>query len=153
MSFINQLSYKGFDLSFLFHWKKGGDNINLSPILYDLANLTWDYDDTTIDPNGEITNGNIRKSVFFVDPKYYVEDASYLRLREIGLYYRFPRSMFNDVFGLRLGVSGQNLINVFDYNSYDPEVSNFGNNVLGNSVEVGPYPSRKRFNLHIQATF
>ncbi|MCS6927860.1 MAG: hypothetical protein NZM43_00025 [Saprospiraceae bacterium] len=38
-------------------------------------------------------------------------------------------------------------------NSYDPEVSNFGNNVLANTVEVTPFPSSKRWVFHLTANF
>ncbi len=30
MSFFNAFTYKGFELSMLWHWKKGGDNVNLT---------------------------------------------------------------------------------------------------------------------------
>lgn len=154
MSFINSLSYKNFDFSFLIHWKKGGEGINLSTLLYDLGGLTWDYDDTTLDPNGQIPNGDYRTSQWFSgNTGPWVENSGYIRLREVGAYYNIPRSVFKDAMSLRVGVSGRNLINIFDYNSYDPEVSNFGGNVLANNVEVTPFPSTKRFNFHITARF
>ena len=49
-----KLAYKNFDFTFLWHWKKGGDNINLTTLLYDLAGTTWDYNDTGLDPNGQL---------------------------------------------------------------------------------------------------
>ncbi|TXE12731.1 SusC/RagA family TonB-linked outer membrane protein [Seonamhaeicola algicola] len=153
MSWSNQLSYKNFDLSFLWHWKKGGDNINLTTLLYDLAGTTWDYDDTGIDPSGTLTNGAYRASQGFVNPDPFIEDAGYLRLREIGLYYTLPEGLVKYTSKIRVGISGRNLINIFDYNSYDPEVSNFGNNELGNNVEVTPYPASKFVNLHLNVNF
>ena len=53
----------------------------------------------------------------------------------------------------RIGFSGNNLINIFDYNSYDPEVSNFGAGGLSTGVEVTPFPSAKRFDFHVKASF
>ncbi len=154
MSFTNMLAYKGFEFSFLFHWKKGGENINLSTLLFDLGALTWDYDDITLDPAGQLRNGEYRPTEWFAgNTGPWIEDAGYLRLREVGLYYNIPRSVFRDAFGMRLGVSGRNLINIFDYNSYDPEVSNFGGNVLANNVEVTPFPSSKRMNFHLTLRF
>ena len=152
LSWTNSIKFGDFDLSFLFHWKQGGDGINLSTLLYDLGNVTWDFDDTTLDPEGELTNGNFRLAALGVHPGVYIEDASYFRLREAGLYYNIDREVakFAD---LRIGISGRNLLNFFDYNSYDPEVSNFGNNVLINSVEVTPYPSSRTFNFHLNVTF
>ncbi|WP_157493995.1 SusC/RagA family TonB-linked outer membrane protein [Fulvivirga imtechensis] len=153
MSWFNQLSYKNFDLSFLFHWKQGGDAINLTTLLYDLAGTTWDYDDTGLDPEGVLTNGQYRASQAFANPDPLIEDAGYIRLREIGLYYTLPKQLIPQVSQIRVGVSGRNLINIFDYNSYDPEASNFGNNVLANNVEVTPYPASKFINFHLNVNF
>lgn len=150
MSWTNGVSIGDLDIDFLWHWKKGGDGINLSTLLYDLGGVTWDFDDTTLDPSGDLSNGDFRLAALGVHPDVYIEDASYIRLREIGVYYNFrDKISFGDV---RVGVSARNLINIFDYNSYDPEVSNFGNNVLINSVEVTPYPSAKSFNFHLNIT-
>lgn len=154
MSFVNTLTWKSWELNFLFHWKKGGDAINLSTLLWDLGQLTWDYDDKTLDPSGQLGNGPYRLTEWDkgnVQP--WIEDAGYFRLREVGVYYTLPKSLFNNKAHMRLGVSGRNLLNFFDYNSYDPEVSNFGNNVLANTVEVTPFPSAKRWNFHLTATF
>ncbi|WP_242092574.1 SusC/RagA family TonB-linked outer membrane protein [Aestuariivivens sediminicola] len=153
MSWSNQFSYKNFDLSFLWHWKKGGDNINLTTLLYDLAGTTWDYDDTGLDPSGALANGPYRAGQAFVNPDPVIEDAGYLRLREIGLYYTLPEGLIKHTKRVRVGISGRNLINIFDYNSYDPEASNFGNNVLANNVEVTPYPASKFVNFHINVNF
>lgn len=150
---FNQLKYKNFDLTFLWHWKEGGDAINLTTLLTDLAGTTFDYDDTGLDPTGELTNGQYRASRAFADTKLVVEDASYVRLREIGLYFTFPDDWIKFTDMVKVGVSGRNLINIFDYNSYDPESSNFGNNVLANNVEVTPYPASKFVNFHLNVNF
>ncbi len=153
MSWFNSINYKNFSLTFLWHWKKGGDNINLTTLLYDLAGTTWDYDDTGLDPEGLLSNGDYRASQAFVNPEPVIEDASYLRLREIGFYYTLPKDLIPQLSRVQVGVSGRNLINIFDYNSYDPEVSNFGNNVLGNTVEVTPYAASKFVNFHLNVNF
>jgi len=138
----------------VWHWKQGGDGVNLSTLLYDLGGTTWDYDDLTLDPEGVTPNGDYRTSEWFGgNAGPWIEDASYIRMREIGIFYNIPKTSVGDLADLRVGISGRNLINIFDYNSYDPEVSNFGGNVLANSIEVTPYPSSKRMNLHITATF
>uniref|UniRef100_UPI00366B747A hypothetical protein n=1 Tax=Plantactinospora endophytica TaxID=673535 RepID=UPI00366B747A len=96
--------------------------------------------------------------MFAGNARPFVEDASYLRLRELGLYYSFRDDILESVFNgalssLKLGFSGNNLINIFDYNSYDPEVSNFGGNGLSTGVEVTPFPSSKRYMFHLSAQF
>lgn len=154
LSWQNNLSlFKNIDFSFLLHWKKGGNNINLSTLLSDLSGTTPDFDEKTLDPKGELTNGEYRVSQLGSSATVFVEDASYLRLREIGLYYNLPKKIFNDNCSLRFGVSGRNLINIFDYYSYDPEVSNFGNNGISSGVEVTPFPSSKSVNFSVMANF
>ncbi|MDN3491941.1 SusC/RagA family TonB-linked outer membrane protein [Winogradskyella bathintestinalis] len=160
MSFDNKLIYKDFTLSFLWHWKKGGDNINLSKLLSDFGGTSADYDGFDVDPEGLIRNGTYRieNGINAGNARPFVEDASYLRLREIGLYYNIPSKTIDNVFNgvvssIKVGFSGNNLINIFDYNSYDPEVSNFGGNGLSTGVEVTPFPSSKRYMFHISAQF
>jgi len=155
MALNNAFSLGRLELNFLIHWRKGGDAINLSTLLWDLGKLTWDYDDKTLDPSGQLGNGPYRVQQWNANrnTQPWIEDAGYVRLREIGLYYNIPRRTFGDRMSLRLGVSGRNVLNFFNYNSYDPEVSNFGNNVLANTVEVTPFPSSKRWVFHLTANF
>lgn len=160
MSFTNTLKYKDFTLSFLWHWKKGGDNVNLTKLLSDFGGTSADFDNFNVDPSGQIRNGDFRiyNGLFSGNARPFVEDASYLRLREIGLYYTFPTETLTKIFGetisnVKVGFSGNNLINIFDYNSYDPEVSNFGNGGLSTGVEVTPFPSSKRYMFHLSAQF
>ncbi len=154
MSFIHGFEFSGLELNFVLHWKQGGDAVNLSTLLWDLAGLTWDYDDLTLAPDGETPNGDYRTGEWFSgNAGPWIEDASYFRVREIGLFYNIPTSVFNDKAKIKVGVSGRNVVNIFNYNSYDPEVSNFGGNVLANAIEVTPFPASKRFNFHVQATF
>jgi len=153
LSWLNSIGFGDFDLSFVWHWKQGGDNINLSTLLFDLNETTHDFDDTGLDPSGELANGPYRLSVLGSNTDPYVEDAGYIRLREIGLYYTVPKSIIPGVQELKVGFSGNNLINIFDYNSYDPEVSNFGGGGLSTGVEVTPFPSSKRWDFHVSLQF
>ena len=153
MSWSNVMSFMNFDFTMMWHWKKGGDNINLSALLFDLNETTHDFDDMGLDPDGQLTNGPYRLSQLGVNTGPYVEDAGYIRLREVGLYYHLPNDLISGVSNITLGFSGNNLINIFDYNSYDPEVSNFGANGLSTGVEVTPFPSSKRFDFHLKVDF
>ncbi|HEU4901521.1 MAG TPA: SusC/RagA family TonB-linked outer membrane protein, partial [Flavisolibacter sp.] len=153
LSSYNDLFYKNFELSFLVHWKKGGNNINLTTLLSDIFGTSPDFDKKSLDPSGAKTNGEYRLAALGSTARPWVEDASYFRLREIGLSYRLPRSLFRNVADVKLGVSGRNLINVFTYNSYDPEVSNFGSNAISSNVEVTPFPSSKSVHFNINVTF
>lgn len=153
MSWTNIFNWKAFDFIMMWHWKKGGENINLSSLLFDLNETTHDFDDTGLDPDGALTNGPYRLSQLGVNTGPYVEDASYLRLREVGVYYHLPENLIKGITNIAIGFSGNNLINIFDYNSYDPEVSNFGSGGLSTGVEVTPFPSSKRIDFHLKVGF
>ena len=81
----------------------------------------------------------------------FVQDASYLRLREAGLYYSFNKTGINFIKGARVGVSLNNYITITHYKSYEPEVSNFGTG-FSTGVDVDPYPASKRAEFHISIT-
>ena len=85
----------------------------------------------------------------------YIQPTSYLKLRELGLYYSIPRSLLGNTFieGIRVGVSANNLLLWTDYGSYDPEVSNFGSQPVSGNIEVTPYPSSRRFFFHLKFDF
>ncbi len=153
MSFGENVTYKNFEFSVLMHWKKGGDNINLSTLLSDIFGTSPDFDETSLDPAGAAKNGPFRLAALGTTAQPWVEDAGYFRVREIGVSYRLPKSWFNNVADVKIGLSGRNLINRFKYNSYDPEVSNFGANAISSNVEVTPFPSAKSYNFEITVTF
>jgi outer membrane receptor protein involved in Fe transport len=152
LSSYQDFIYKNFELTLLLHWKKGGDNINLTTLLSDIFGTSPDYDKKSLDPTGRKTNGEYRLAALGTTARPWVEDASYFRVREIGLYYRTPGKVFNTA-EVRIGVSARNLINVFKYSSYDPEVSNFGSNAISSTVEVTPYPSSKSYYFTLTLIF
>ncbi|MBD3616890.1 MAG: SusC/RagA family TonB-linked outer membrane protein [Gracilimonas sp.] len=168
MSFGNEFQIsKNFDFSFLFHWKKGGDVINLTELLFDLNGTTPDYDDTDVtfaDFRNEAAgitddtpNGIKRTSLLGISTDQFIQDGTYLRLREIGLYYTLPvalTSKLNEgIRNIRFGVSATNLLTFSPYRSYDPEVSNFGNQPIAQGIEVAPYPSSKQYYFHLKFDF
>ena len=146
------MTWKKFDFNWLWHLKQGGEGINLTTLLYDLSGTTWDYDDKGLDPSGKLSNGDYRNSVLGSSAEPYIENTGYLRLREVGLSYHIGRSMWSKA-DIRVGVSGRNLLNFFKYNSYDPEVSNFGFRAISSNIEVTPFPSSKSVFFTLSATF
>ncbi|NIG53695.1 SusC/RagA family TonB-linked outer membrane protein [Chitinophaga sp. Cy-1792] len=159
MSWFNEVTLlKNLSVRFLLHWKKGGDNINLTQLLTDLGATTFDYDDMI----GGQKAGVYRSGAG--DASIYVQDASYIRIREIGVYYNIPLTKVKYIKGLRVGVSANNFFTWTKYVGYDPEVSNFGSNTitttqsrgsngLSMGVDVMPYPASKRASFHIGVDF
>jgi TonB-linked SusC/RagA family outer membrane protein len=153
LAWSNNVTWNGFELNVLMHWKKGGDNINLSTLLSDIFGTSPDYDKKSLDPSGQLTDGPYRLAIQGATARPWIQDASYFRVRELGLSYTLPKEWFREAARVRIGFSGRNLINVFDYNSYDPEVSNFGIDAISSNVEVTPYPSAKSFHFNVSVTF
>jgi TonB-dependent starch-binding outer membrane protein SusC len=147
MSFFNEVTFmKNLSLRFLLHWKKGGDNVNLSELLNDLGATSVDYDSDK-DKNG-VKDAMDRINSLGVTARPFIQEAGYLRLREIGLYYSFTKLPVSFIKGIRVGVSANNYWTKTKYKGYDPEVSNFGTGFSTN-VEVMPYPASKRAAFHL----
>ena len=149
MSFVNNFRWKQFDLNFLFHWKKGGDIINLTKLLTDLLGTSADLN---------TSEGQARLAAFGKTTHQFVESGTYLKLREVSLGYTFDEETVKNLFGnlfskFRIGVSGHNLVTITNYSSYDPEVSNFGNRAIGHSIEVTPFPSSRSYYFDITLGF
>jgi TonB-linked SusC/RagA family outer membrane protein len=152
-SFTEGVSYKRWELNVLMHWKKGGRNVNLSTLLSDIFGTSPDFDKKTLDPTGTLTNGPFRLNALGTTAAPWVENSGYFRVREIGLSYHLPKVWFKNIADVKVGFSGRNLINFFKYNSYDPEVSNFGTNAISSNVEVTPFPSAKSVNFNVIVVF
>jgi hypothetical protein len=157
MSWFNEITFlKNFDFNMLWHWKQGGDNINLSAFLTDSGGTTpgWFNDD---DGDG-VPNGRQRPPAPFNNAGRWVQDASYIRLREVALYYNLPKTTltqwFDDKVGrVRVGVSANNPLTFTKYEGYDPETSTFGQRSIGSGIDVTPYPTSKRFFGHLIVEF
>ncbi len=146
ISFWNRLS-----LRFLLHWKKGGENVNLTSLQSDFGGTSADFDDVTNDKG--VPDGIYRIMQVGSTASIFVKDAGYFRVREIGLYYYFPKIQgLNFVKGLRVGASLNNYITLTNYKSYDPEVSNFGTG-FSSGIDVLPYPATKRADFHLTIDF
>ncbi|MFN3801951.1 SusC/RagA family TonB-linked outer membrane protein [Belliella pelovolcani] len=157
MSFYNTISLKkNLELSFLVDWRQGGDNINLTSFLTDSGGTTngWFNDD-----NGDgIPNGRQRPPAPHNNAARWVQDASFVKVREIGLYYTFPRTQVANMFGgalenIKIGASANNVFLFTKYEGYDPETSTFGAQSVANNVDIAPYPTPRRIFFHITLDF
>lgn len=156
MSFYNEFSlWENLSLTVLAHWKQGGDVVNLSELLFDLNGTSPDYDEIVTVNGEEVRAGDARRNAFGNGiASQFVQDASYFKIREVGLYYQVPTGVLGPAFGsqvksLRLGVSGTNLFTATPYKSYDPEVHNFGDSPVASGVEVTPFPTSRSFQFHL----
>lgn len=153
---------KNFELSALFHYRHKFTIVSLHRVLWDEGGNTSDWNGTDATGNdGKNPNGIYRQNVNGLDengvpkPGYNPSVASFLKLREASLYYRVPQPALQAAFrgvvrGIRIGVSGTNLLRFTDYKAgYDPENSNFGSLALGSGVDIGSAPLVRRMMFHL----
>jgi TonB-linked SusC/RagA family outer membrane protein len=156
MGFSNELTFGAFSLYGLVDWQHGGDLINLTRLLYDAGSVSPDYEL----PSGVATpraipdcypncSGIERISGFGTYTKQYIEDASYVKLREVSLAWRVPSNLLSRVPGrvsdAGITLSARNLMTWTDYSGLDPEVSNFGTQQIARGVDVAPFPPSRSF--------
>ena len=82
------------------------------------------------------------------DIRPYIEDASFLKLREVSVAYEVPKKIASQIGPLKtltISASGRNLLTFTNYSGLDPEVSNFGNQPIGRNYDVAPYPPSRSF--------
>jgi len=143
----NTLDVGAFRLGFLWDWKEGGEVINLGQFITDLAGTSEDLGT----PEGQArANGT--------STGRYVQDGTYLKLREASLTYTVPTDALQQWFGgtvrrLGLGIGGRNLLMFSPYEGYDPEVSQFGNVAVGRAVDVLPFPSARHLYFKVDLGF
>ena len=72
----------------------------------------------------------------------FIEDGSYLRLRNVTLSYHVPEKWITrfKITKLDLYVSGQNLWIFSNYSGYDPEVNRDGGSSTSQGIDYGTYP-------------
>lgn len=157
--FGGNVQYKGIDFSFQFQgvgkstvyngYKQMGytGRGQGSNMLADVLN-SWDYNKTSgvprlaiiEDGNGNYSNLN----------DFFLEDASYLRLKNVTLGYTLPVSVMRAIgiptSSLRFYVNAENLFTVTDYSGIDPEVGNFG-------LDGGTYPVARSFSIGFNFNF
>ncbi len=147
VGFNNQINIGAVRLSGLLEWRKGGDVVNLTNNYFDSFDLAADT-----------AASHARLKAYNASQAPYVENAGFVKLREITVGYELPQTLTKNVFGgraqaVRVEFSGRNLKTWTNYTGLDPEVSNFGNQPLGRFQDVTPYPPSRQFFFSLATTF
>lgn len=131
--------YKGHNANVVYHWYDDIDNVQVTnPTSIPAAHLN--------DPN-ENTRVSDR----------YIENGSYLRVKNITLGYTFPKQWIKHIGleNLRLSCNIQNLWTITGYKGYDPEIgastSDMNGYVYG--LDNGRYPSPTVYSFGLNVTF
>jgi len=175
----NTFSYKDFDLSVLFIYSYGNQILNWQKnqvsrpqnywtsknVIRDVVNYAQvgtdaDGNPYLVNPGAYIprlgydtdVNGNWTRVT-----TRWVEDGSYLRLKNVSLTYTIPKSIIDKqriIRGVRLSVSAQNLWTLTKYTGYDPEVGSYvgrgtgaTNQVIG--VDYNHYPLTRMYTFSV----
>jgi TonB-linked SusC/RagA family outer membrane protein len=161
----NNFSYKNFDLSIFLQGSHGGEIFNMTNVqLYNGdANTTQEYyenawrSDNTNTDDPRVGNGSNREM-----SSRFVEDGSYVRLKNVSLGYTLPSEITNkfNIQKARLSVSAQNLLTWTKYSGLDPEVNYYGasgdNTTSSNTVrgfDFGNYPTVRSVSFSLNLTF
>ncbi len=173
------LSYKAFDFNAFFYGTYGNKIFNYqertlesfqAPGFVGVENVSEQYYQNHWTPtnpsnryarvtyNDDVSGNNVPSSV-------YVENGSYLRLRNVTLGYTLPADLLKrfSITRVRLYVSAQNLFTITKYSGLDPEIGNAtGTNVAtgasqssatASGIDEGTYPSSKFYTLGLNVTF
>lgn len=154
--FTNNFEWRGFDLSIFLQWSYGNDVINYNRVL--LENLQGRHlnqlataanhwrPDTPTDylwaPGRGLNNLHTSREV---------EDASFLRLKNIQLGYTFPAKWLRGtrLASVRAYLSAQNVATLTGYSGYDPEVST-RNSAMTRGFDYSAYPKAQSFTFGVK---
>ena len=162
LNLTNEISYKGFELSIFLQSVYGNEILNIMRRdIEGMAGLnnqskvvierfkTLQPSNTVPRPTSPDPNANRRISTRFI------EDGSFLRIKNITLGYNFPKEWLNRVKfkNLRVYASTQNLYTWSNYSGFDPEIGSYNQNPLINGVENGRYPISRSYTFGLNANF
>ncbi|MDR1115652.1 MAG: TonB-dependent receptor, partial [Tannerella sp.] len=150
----NTFACKGFELNVFFQYAYGNEIFNMNAVeletptggqnaYRELLNR-W----TPANPSNIYPKATTNRNVLISDR--FIEDGSYLKLKTVSLSYGFPGLKARHIQGLRLYVTGQNLLTWTKYRGYDPEVSYRGASTLEAGEDFGGYPQSRTFMVGIK---
>lgn len=153
----NTFSWKGFNLSIFIQGSYGNDIFNASRIetegMYDGKNQSIRVLDRWRIP-GQITD--VPKANFDMkNSTYFIEDGSYLRLKDVSISYNFTGKQLRKwgITRLQPYFTASNLLTWTGYSGMDPEVNQWGNSGSVQGIDWGTYPHSRSYVFGINVEF
>ncbi len=153
-SLNNTFNYRNFDLSIFLQGVYGNDIYNANRMYTESMSIITNQTTETLNRwTGPGTSNSMPRAVYG-DPNAnarvsdrFVEDGSYLRLKNITLGYTLPEGPFKNVFSsAKIYFSAQNVFTITDYKGFDPEVS-------VNGIDNNVYPVTRVFSVGLNLGF
>ncbi len=154
-------AYENWDISMLWQGSYGNDIYNFNKYFLDFNTFPGSKSVDYVQENGlpALTTSNTLIDNESDPSSFYLEDGSYIRMKNIQIGYSMPKdaikSLGIDV--MRLYIQGKNLLTITDYSGLDPEISlaNFGstNRNLTLGVDGGAYPIDRQILIGVNVTF
>jgi TonB-dependent starch-binding outer membrane protein SusC len=152
-SWSNELDYNRLHLTFLIDGQKGGILGNITQYEYDVTKDSPDY--LVARKSGDLS-GQQRSIAFAKSSRPYLQDVSYLKLREVTIGYDVPetatRRVWSGLHTARLELSGRNLLTFTPYESTaDPEAIQIARSAAqGLPWDIWSYPPSRSFFLTVR---
>lgn len=90
----------------------------------------------------------------FTQSSRFVENGSFVRLKNVSLAYNVPSSVFKDKANIRIFASATNLLTITKYSGPDPETSNVGSGTdTAIGIDRGSYPNAKVYTVGVTVGF
>lgn len=140
-------SYKGFDISAFFNGSQGNDIYNYEKIFTDFPTFVNGNRSVRVLDSWTPTNTNATLPALSlggtnetVPNSYFVEDGSFIRLRNLQIGYTLPARVTEKIGmdNLRVYLQGSNLFTITDYEGFDPEIISNNNLTLGVDSNIVP---------------
>jgi len=158
----NQFSYKNFTFSFFMNFSVGNDVVNYNR--WQLANVNRGINQfaevkerwTPENPNTTVPAARTQRSAENAIDSRFVEDGSFLRLRDVTFNYRLSGNALDKIRAQSANfyLKGSNLLTFTRYTGIDPEANSFNPNSSNLSgIEVSAYPMVRMFTAGITVQF
>ena len=145
--FYNSLQYKNLALDMLWYAVVGVDKFNSTRASTYISGLNAEVNDFIAD-----TNSVIASEVFYRS-SYFVEDASFLRLKTLSISYS-PKKLLYDKIKWKITLGADNLVTLTRYKGYDPEATIYTDNTFSdNAIDLGAYPNPRAYYVSINLKF
>ncbi len=158
--FSNNFTYKNFDLNIFLQWSYGNDILNANRMVFENpaskqnTNMFAAYANrwTPDNPESNIPRARAEGSTEY--SSLYVENGSYLKLKNISLGYNFGQNALDrlGISAARIYVAAENIATFTHYSGSDPEVS-IRNSVLTPGFDWSAYPRAFSMSLGLNVTF